>query len=72
MGTGEILLIWYKKGNSSAVYFSDRINRMDWINFIPGPDLVLQGRRTRLQSGYLMTIQIDCTQVAPGRACNLV
>jgi hypothetical protein len=22
------------KGNGLAVYFSDRINRMDWINFI--------------------------------------
>ena len=32
---------------------------------IPGPDLVLQGRRTRLQSGYFIAAQVDCMQVAP-------
>jgi len=37
---------------------------------IPGPDLDLQGRSTWPHPGYFMTTQIDCTEVAPGRACS--
>ncbi len=49
-----------------------RFTRFSYILYIlniSGPDLVLQGRRTQLQSGYFTATQVDRTQVAPGRAC---